>query len=168
MNPLDFIPKSAMAVAIVILTATSVKLHWDKNGLIVDIAVGKTQIAQLEGAIDKANATAAIQTATLTKKVLDAQNAAKKREVILLADAESAKSALDGLRMSTSQARSTFNLAHVPSYASTELTDTVLKLLDQCSERYTSVAAIADQHASDVKTLVDAWPSVPAPKEQQP
>lgn len=147
--------------------ATSCKVHWDNQGLVIDIHKEKVKVAELTSAIDHANATAAVQTAALSKKVLEAQNAAKKREVILLADAQSAKSALDGLRMSTSQARSTFSLAHVPSYASTELTGTVLKLLDQCSERYTSVAADADRYTSYIQEVTQAWPVSPETKAVQ-
>ena len=46
----DLIPKSAYAALIIVLAATSVKLHWDKSGLVVDIEVGRAKIAQLEGA----------------------------------------------------------------------------------------------------------------------
>lgn len=164
MNPLDFVPKSAMAVLIALLAVTSFKLHWDKNGLIVDVAVGKTQIAQLEGAIDKANATAATETAALTNQVLKAQNEAKKREATLLADATAAKSALDRLRVSTSQARATYSLTEVPTYASTQLTDTALQLLDQCSERYTVLAATTDRYTSYIQEVTQAWPVTPTEK----
>ena len=77
MNPLDLIPKSAMALLIAVLMVTTVKLHWDKNGLVADVQIGKTQIAQLEGAIANANVKAITLTAELTNKVLKAQNDAK-------------------------------------------------------------------------------------------
>lgn len=67
MNILDLIPRSAMAALIAILVVTSLKLHWDKNGLIVDVQVGKTQIAQLKEAHAATVATAATQLAANEK-----------------------------------------------------------------------------------------------------
>lgn len=36
--------------------------------------------------------------------------------------------------------------------------DTLAGLLDQCQSDYRGMADIADGHASDVQTLIDAWP----------
>jgi hypothetical protein len=168
MNPLALIPKSAYAVVIAMLMATSCSLHWDNQGLVVDIAKEKVVVADLKAAIKTADAKAAAESATLTKKVLEAQNAAKKREAILLADAKSANTALDGLRLSIATAKSSYNIANVPTYASTELTDTSLKLLDQCSERYTVLAATTDIYASYIQEVTQAWPVLPMVKAVSP
>ena len=156
MNPLDLIPKSAYAVLIAVLMVTTVKLHWDKKGLIVDVQVGKTQIAQLEGAIDKANAESAIQTAALTTQVLKAQNDAKKREATLRADVVATSDALDSLRLSTSTARSSYRLSGPTT--TTQYLDASLDALDSCSKEYSDLAAVTDGYASDIQTLVEAWP----------
>ena len=148
-----------MAALIAVLMVTTIKLHWDKNGLVADIQVGKTTIAQLEGAIDKANAESAIQTAALTTQVLKATNDAKKREVILLADAAATSDALDSLRLSTSQARAAYRLSGPTATASYLTEDAGLDLLDSCAKEYSDLAAIADRHVSDIQTLIAAWPT---------
>jgi hypothetical protein len=39
-----------------------------------------------------------------------------------------------------------------------ERADSLGASLADCSREYTGVAVAADRHASDVKTLIDAWP----------
>lgn len=158
MNFFDLIPKSAYAALIAVLMVTTVKLHWDKNGLVADVQIGKTHIAQLETAIATANAEAATQAATLTTQVLKAQNDAKKREAILAADKHDLSDALDSLRLSTSKARATYRLSGPAATTSYFDPTTGYDLLDLCAERYSDLAAKADGHANDVKTLMDAWP----------
>ena len=155
---LDLIPKSAYAALVAVLMVTTVKLHWDKSGLVVDVAVGKTAIAQLEGAIDKANAKSAEISATLTTQVLKAQNDAKKREATLLADARDTNAALDSLRLSTSTARTSYRLSGPTATASYQYADTGYELFDQCSGELVALAKASDGHASDVKMMIDAWP----------
>ena len=155
---LDLIPKSAYAALIAVLMVTTVKLHWDKSGLEVDVQVGKTTIAQLEGAIDKANAKSAEISESLTRKVLDAQLLARQREATLLADAAATNDALDSLRLSTAAARSAFRLSGPTATASYLYADTGLDLLDICAKEYSELAAKADGHSSDVQMMIDAWP----------
>jgi hypothetical protein len=165
MNPLDFIPKTALAVLIVILTVLNLKAHWSVNSLTAEVANGKTQIAQLEGAIDKANAKSAEISETLTRKVLDAQSTARKREAALLADAAATNDALDSLRLSTSKARAAYRLSGPAATTSYQYADTGLDLLDICAKEYSDLAAKADGHASDVETLITAWPEVQHAKQ---
>lgn len=162
-NPLDLIPKSAYAVVVAVLMATSCKVHWDNQGLVVDISKEKVTVAELKGAIKSADAKAATQSAELTKKVLEAQNAAKKREAVLLADAKSANSALDGLRLSIAASKSSYSLANISTYAGSELSNTSLDLLGQCSERYATLAAETDRYVSYIQEVTQAWPVLPEP-----
>ena len=159
MNPLDLLPKSAMALLIAVLMVTTVKLHWDKNGLVADVQIGKTQIAQLEGAIANANVKAITLTAELTNKVLKAQNDAKKREDVLVAEKHDLDSALDSLRLSTSKARATYRLSGPTATTSYQYADTGLNLLDICAKEYSDLAAKSDGHVSDIQTLISAWPT---------
>lgn len=80
---------------------------------------------------------------------------AQARAITLRRDADSARAALDGLHRATANAvvasASTHDACLVRATALSEL-------LGNCGERYTSLGAKADRHASDVKTLVDAWP----------
>lgn len=74
-------------------------------------------------------------------------------------DADRLRGELDGLRG---------DLAEVPGRirtASREAVDqyatTASVVFDQCSRRYSEMAGAAQGHASDVQTLMDAWPSQP-------
>lgn len=74
-------------------------------------------------------------------------------------DADGLRDELDGLRG---------DLATVPDRirnASREAVDqyanTASLVFDQCSRRYSEMAGAAQGHASDVQTLMDAWPSKP-------
>jgi hypothetical protein len=74
-------------------------------------------------------------------------------------DADSLRDQLDGLRG---------DLATVPDRirnATREAVDqyatTASLVFDQCSRRYSEMAGAAQGHASDVQTLMDAWPSKP-------
>lgn len=90
-----------------------------------------------------------------TDAVISAQNDARKREVVLRADAGHARDALAGLRQSTADAMqaagSTLNACLV-------VTSTAGELLNTSAGKYRDLAEDADRHVSDLKTLTDAWP----------
>lgn len=90
-----------------------------------------------------------------SSNVIAAQNVARTRETALRRDADSARGALDGLRTQSDaalqSARSSHDACIVTSLAATEL-------LNQCGKRYTELGAKADRHASDIETLMGAWP----------
>ena len=87
--------------------------------------------------------------------VIAAQNVARTREIVLRRDADSARTELDSLRdksaAAVQSARASHDACIVTSIAATEL-------LNQCGKRYTELGAAADRHASDIETLVGAWP----------
>lgn len=89
------------------------------------------------------------------ENVIAAQNAAASRISQLRLDAAGARATADGLRTSISVAlsRADNDLA-----ACTDTANSIGKLLDQCGTAYQELGAVADGHASDVKTLIDAWP----------
>ena len=154
---LNLIPRWLLALAIAGLAVTSGRLLWQNKGLIADLATANTSISNYKTAIAEANAKAAQESATLTKKVLDAQNDAKKREIALRADVQSARNALDGLRHAADVSRAAYRLAGAPPNAGADAADAALILLSRCAERYTDLAAKADAHVSDIKTLTQAW-----------
>jgi len=156
---LNLIPRWALALAIAALALTSGRLLWTNKGLVADIAIANTSIANYQNAIAQANARAAQQTATLTQKVLDAQNEAKKRETALRADVQSARNALDSLRHAADLSRAAYRLTGAPQNAAADTADAAINLLVRCSERYSELAMRADGHVSDLKTLTQAWPN---------
>jgi hypothetical protein len=163
---LDLIPKWVWAALVVALSATSCKLQWDSRNLHIEIEKGKTYVAQLETAIAKSNAASAAQHAENEARARAAEEDARKRQVALAADAANARTELDRLRATVSAQTpaglraSGTNLAPGLDYA-----DPYPELFLQCVDRYAAVAANADGHASDVKTLMAAWPSATAPVE---
>lgn len=102
----------------------------------------------------------AIETA-LNQQLQDAQNAARTRETTLRRDADAARKSAGGLR--DELAALNRRLAEAPLEAVLVGTAAVGDVLLECTERYRAVAEKADRHASDVKTLSDAWPVQPAP-----
>lgn len=81
---------------------------------------------------------------------------AQSREARLKKDVAVAQSAVGGLRndLRAMQAR----LATSPNETCLSTAIAIGDLLSQCGEDYQSMAEIADRHASDVKTLIEAWP----------
>ena len=155
---LNLIPRWMLALAIAALALTSGRLLWQNNGLVADLATKNTSIANYQTAFAKANARAAQESAALTQKVLDAQNEAKKRETLLRADVQSARNALDSLHHAADLSRAAYRLTGAPANAGADAADAAVDLFSRCSERYADLAAKADAHVSDIKTLIQAWP----------
>ena len=83
----------------------------------------------------------------------EAIDASKKREAVLRADATGARTALDRLR-------NAIRATDVPSGPGNAVRGpaTSDQLLLECGTEAQRLAEAADQHASDVKTLTEAWP----------
>ena len=93
---------------------------------------------------------------TLMTQLTEAQNAATLRETKLRADYTAAHAAALGLRDTLAAARQ--RLPADPAATGSQAATTGLDLLSECSATVEQLAAAADAHASDVKTLTDAWP----------
>ena len=96
------------------------------------------------------------KTAALETKVKEAENAAieREKENKVLADAVARTST--SLRDATTSARN--SLPSISGKACVKTADTGLALLDKCQAEYGRLAAAADGHVSDIKTLMEAWP----------
>lgn len=88
-------------------------------------------------------------------KVQEAQNAAAKRAQAARRDADSARTELDRLRQHVA---STAASAGDAPAASPDRAAAHGELLVQCSAAYQDLARVADGHANDVRTLIEAWP----------
>lgn len=98
----------------------------------------------------------AAKAATAEKnREIAARDAATNRERVLRMDAANARSALVGLSNDTAEAMRAAASSHL---ACIDRATALSELLNQCGERYTELAAKADRHANDVKTLTDTWP----------
>jgi len=158
---LDLVPRWVLVAALV---AMSVLCGYLTSGLLIaklDAANAQSEVASLRVEISDANAKAATQAATLSQAVVKAQNEAKNREAILRSAAAAAATESDGLRDDLSAARQ--HIDQLSRDAIVERSDAVSAVLADCSRRYQGMAEKAERHASDVKTLIDAWPKSPPP-----
>ena len=111
-------------------------------------------------AVIKATSTLRAEQHAITTKYEGALNAARARETFLRRDTDAARAESDSLREQLSYAAR--RIADAPPAAVAEYATTVGELLSVCSRERTLFAEKADGHASDVRTLTEAWPVTPA------
>ena len=86
---------------------------------------------------------------------IQAQNAAVVRERDLRMAAAGSRDALIGLHDASASALRAAESSHS---ACVDRAAAISVVLDQCGAAYQGLGEVADRHASDVKTLIDAWP----------
>lgn len=133
------------------------------SGVYVSARASKAHEAELQNIssahdLEMANINAAATTQQLAnnKRYQEAQDAAKTREITLRNDAASSRAAADSMRITTARLRS--KNAELSRDAIALRAATGYKLLEQCTDRYQSLAERADRHVNDVRTLTEAWP----------
>lgn len=92
----------------------------------------------------------------LTQQLQEAQNAAIQREKVIRDTSAAAAAASVSLHDTLTTIRS-----GVSSQSTDALGKSIIALtgvLDNCQREYRDMAESADRHASDVKTLTEAWP----------
>ena len=118
------------------------------------------QINQIRAAQAEAVATATREArATESRRFTtaqEAQNAAQKRAQASRADADRARSELDGLRQQVAATRG--GLPGEPAAACIQRADTAADLLGHCASQYQELAATADRLNADRLMLLEAWP----------
>jgi hypothetical protein len=90
-----------------------------------------------------------------SEAVIAAQSAAAARVATMRRDADGARAALVSLHDAADAAMRSAETSHAACLVAADAERVVL---GQCSESYRSLAEVADGHAGDVKTLMDAWP----------
>jgi len=128
---------------------------WKVQGWRLGEQINQIKTAQIEAVNTAVREARATESRRFTN-VQEAQNAATKRAQIARADADRARSELDRLRNDISATR-----GGVPGEspgACTVRADSAGELLAQCAGAYLSMAGIADRHANDARTLIEAWP----------
>ena len=156
---LNVVPRWVWLAIIAALSATSCKLKLENGQQSIEVERHATKLAQLGTGIANTTADAQRQAADLQRTARQAETAATVRAVALRRDADRATGELARLR-STLEAYTAPRLtASTASIApGLDYTDPRTELLLDCSRRYVDLAGKADGHASDVKTLIDAWP----------
>ena len=165
---LDLVPRWLLAAAIAALSALVVvdyvriaAIQVELAGAATDLADSRTEVASLNTAIAQAATRAALQAAVLSQAVLKAQNDAKIREAGLRSAADAAAAESGGLRDDLAAMRGKYDQLSRDALIERDLA--VGAVLTECTARYQGMASKAERHASDVRTLVDAWPKSPAP-----
>ena len=92
----------------------------------------------------------------LTTQVQEAQANRLKREETIKALAAAVGKSSDSLRNTANAIR--LGLPHATVEAARTAADAFATVFTDCQRRYADVAAKADGHASDVRTLEEAWP----------
>lgn len=153
---LNLVPRWVWMALVAALAATSCKLTVDLGSVKLELEKSKVAVAQMETAIAMANTEAANKAASLQSTVVKAINESKTRETILRAAAAAAATESDGLRGDLDAMR--LQLDGASRDAAVERANAVAAVLADCSRKYQEMASVAERHASDVKTLIDAWP----------
>ena len=123
---------------------------WRYTGQIE--AIKAAQAEAVTNAVREARA----QESARFKGVQDAQAAAQTRAQVARRDADRARSELDRMRDTLSATRG--GVPGESTAACTQRADAAADVLAQCGAAYQDLAAIADRHASDARTLIEAWP----------
>jgi len=120
------------------------------------------QIAEIEAAnsaaVAAATAQAMEQTTEMQRKKDDALRLAARRAQENAAAAAAARAERDGLRNQINTATSALPTATCAS--SRDYAATAAALFDQCAAALEELATKADGHATDSRTLTNAWPSI--------
>ena len=117
--------------------------------------INQIKAAQAE-AVNTATREARAQESARFKGVQDAQAAAQTRAQVARRDADRARSELDRMRDTLSATRG--GVPGESTAACAQRADAAADVLAQCGAAYQDLAAIADRHASDARTLIEAWP----------
>ena len=130
---------------------------WVFQDARMDAAVADVRLEQSNERLE-AVAKARADERTITKTYQEALNEARTREGVLRRDADAARSESDSLRAQLSHAARL--IADAPPATVAEYATAVGELLAVCSRERTFYAEKADGHASDVRTLREAWPVI--------
>ncbi len=143
------------AAAIIIAAALAGWAGWSVQGWRMGEQIAALKTAQAE-AVNTATREARAQESKRFQGVQDAQAAAQTRAVAARRDADAARTELDRLRNSVAAARG--GVPGESAAACAVRADAAGDVLGQCAAAYSDLAAVADRHASDARTLIEAWP----------
>jgi hypothetical protein len=138
---------------------------WFFQDARMDAAVAEIRLemaaAQVQAAGEKVQSVKQARTEeqTIAKTYQEALNAARTREALLRTEIDHLRHVSDGLRDQNADAAR--RLAAAPRGAVLEYATALGAVFDDCRAAYADLAGAADGHASDVRTLREAWPVIP-------
>ena len=135
---------------------------WRLAGLQDDYALldskYQTDLAKAEALTEKAKADALVKEKQWSGKLLNAEIQHREDIKHIIADSNSAKSAIDRLSKQIDTASSRMSTATRETII--EYTNASGVVLEKCVNEYRTVAQRADEHAADAKRLNESWPEV--------
>lgn len=143
------------AAAAIIAASLAGWAGWSVQGWRLGEQIAALKTAQAE-AVNTATREARAQESARFKGVQDAQAAAQTRAQVARRDADRARSELDRMRDTLSATRG--GVPGESTAACAVRADAAADVLAQCAGAYLSMAGIADRHANDARTLIEAWP----------
>jgi hypothetical protein len=143
------------AAAAIIAASLAGWAGWSVQGWRLGEQIAALKTAQAE-AVNTATREARAQESARFKGVQDAQAAAQTRAQVARRDADRARGELDRMRDTLSATRG--GVPGESTAACAVRADAAADVLAQCGAAYQDLAAIADRHASDARTLIEAWP----------
>lgn len=117
----------------------------------------QTDLAKAEALTEKAKADAIAKEKQWSEKLLIAEIQHREDIKHIIADSNSAKSAIDRLSKQIDTASSRMSTATRETII--EYTNASSVVLEKCVNEYRAVAQRADEHAADAKRLNESWPS---------
>jgi len=129
---------------------------WQKYYDTLD-AKYQTDLAKAEALTEKAKADALAKEKQWSEKLLKAEIQHREDIKHIIADSNSAKSAIDRLSKQIDTASSRMSTATRETII--EYTNASGVILEKCVNEYRAVAQRADEHAADAKRLNESWPS---------
>jgi hypothetical protein len=135
--------------------AIAATLAWQVQSWRYTGQIATIQAAQME-AVNTATREARATESRRFTNVQEAQNAAQKRAQTARLDADRARTELDRLRDELASTRG--GVPGESTAACAVRADAGADVLAQCAAAYLSMAGIADRHANDARTLIEAWP----------
>ena len=128
---------------------------WQTQGWRLGEQISKIKSDQLEAVNDAVREARATESRRF-KEAQDAQAAAQARAISARRDADRARTELDRLRDELASTRG--GVPGESTAACAVRADAGADVLAQCAAAYLSMAGIADRHANDARTLIEAWP----------
>ena len=147
-----------VAIKALLIAAVAVALGFAWNGFIKheqNIGYQKA-VAEYNVKLIEAKERADKRERELTAQVKEAQDNGLKREETIKALADAVGKSSDSLRNTANAIR--LGLPNATVEAARTAADAFAAVFTECQQRYVDVARAADGHASDVQTLMEAWP----------
>lgn len=148
-------PLAIRAFAGLALVGAGFAAAWTVQGWRYGQQIAQTERDQL-AAIAAQSEAYRLKERVMNKQVEEARNEAIQREAKIRRAAAGASNAVDSLRGDLAAIRR--RIPELTDEAVRQYATTLGDVFRECAKEYREMAEIADRHASDAKTLSDAWP----------